>query len=433
MTIQHKDKITLRDAVSIGIGGMVGGGIFAVLGLSVGLTGGGAPFAFFFAGIIALMTSYSYVKLSLTYPGNGGTVNFINKAYGKNIFSGGLNNLLWISYIIMLSLYATAFSSYAPNLWSITGDLASDKHIYATVIILIASGINYYSIRMVGKIESYSVIIKLIILVAFVFIGIWGLQHSENISQLGFSAWKSPVGVITGGMVIFVAYEGFELIANASPNIINPKKNIPRAYYISVGFVIVLYILIAVITVGSLPFQKIAMAKDYALAEAAKPMLGQAGFTIITIAALFSTFSAINASIYGGSRVSYELAADDEDPHELTKYFWNKPIGLVITTVLTILLVNTADLENIATSGSVGFLLIFAFVNLSAYRLSSQTGSNRLITFTAFILCMAAMIVLIIQQFSANMTGILISLGIILLCFVGETIFKLSTSKANTD
>ena len=101
-------KIGLKEATSIGIGGMVGGGIFAVLGLSVELAKGGTPVSFLFAGIIALITSYSYVKLSLTYPDRGGTVKFINKGFGCGIFSGGINNLLWVSYIIMLSLYASA-------------------------------------------------------------------------------------------------------------------------------------------------------------------------------------------------------------------------------------------------------------------------------------------------------------------------------------
>lgn len=109
-------KIGLREAMSIGIGGMVGGGIFAVLGLAVLLAKGGTPVSFLFAGILALITSYSYVKLSQKYPDRGGTVKFINQGFGVNIFSGGMNNLLWVSYIIMLSLYASAFGSYAPNL-----------------------------------------------------------------------------------------------------------------------------------------------------------------------------------------------------------------------------------------------------------------------------------------------------------------------------
>ena len=144
-------KIGLKEAISIGIGGMVGGGIFAVLGLAVSLAKGGTPIAFLFAGVLALITSYSYVKLSKTYPDRGGTVKFINQGFGKTVFSGGINNLLWISYIIMLSLYASAFGSYAPNLLKLTQNKIIDFHIYASAIVVIAAVINYYSIAVVGK------------------------------------------------------------------------------------------------------------------------------------------------------------------------------------------------------------------------------------------------------------------------------------------
>ena len=308
-------KITLKDAISIGIGGMVGGGIFAVLGLAVSLAKGGTPISFLFAGILALITSYSYVNLSKKYPDRGGTVKFINQGFGKTVFSGAINNLLWVSYIVMLSLYASAFGSYAPNLWEITQNKTVDFHIYASAIILLATAINYYSIAVVGKIEAYAVIIKLIILIGFIGIGVYGLMGNPNLAQLSAANWESPLKLFAGGMIIFVAYEGFELIANAAPDIENPEKNISKAYYFSVIFVILLYIIIALVTVGSLPFEDIAKAKDYVLAEAAKPMLGNVGFTIITIAALISTFSAINASLYGGSKVNYEIAEDDSEMH----------------------------------------------------------------------------------------------------------------------
>lgn len=415
--------IGLREAISIGIGGMVGGGIFAVLGLAVSLAKGGTPIAFLFAGIIALLTSYSYVKLSLAYPDRGGTVKFINQGFGQTIFSGGINNLLWLSYIIMLSLYASAFGSYAPNLYAITGG-PMDFHIYATFIILLASGINYYSIKVVGAIESYAVIIKLIILIVFIGVGIYGLIGNANLEQLSPANWETPIKLLTGGMVIFVAYEGFELIANAAPDMEDPEKNIPRAYYISIIFVILLYIIIAVVTVGSLPFKEIATAQDYVLAEAAKPMLGQVGFTIITIAALISTFSAINASLYGGSRVSYEIAEDDELPNEFTSQLWNQPIGLLITTILTLTLTNTLELESISTAGSVGFLLIFAIVNLVGFKLSKETKSNRTIALAGFILCSIAMLALLQQQFGSNIMGVIVAVSLIGFCFAVEAIYK---------
>ena len=422
------DKIKLKDALSIGIGGMVGGGIFAVLGLAVSLAQGGTPIAFLIAGLLALITSYSYAKLSLTFPERGGTVKFINEGFGKTIFSGGINNLLWVSYIIMLSLYASAFGSYAPNLYTIVNE-SVDFHIYASAVIIGATIINYYSIKIVGKIESFAVIVKLIILLAFVGIGCYGLFGSEYLSQLSVSNWETPLKLLTGGMVIFVAYEGFELIANAAPDVINPKKNIPRAYYGSVIFVILLYIIIAIVTVGSLPFSEIKEAKDYVLAEAAKPMLGQVGFTIITIAALISTFSAINASILGGTRVSYEIAEDDELPHHLTGKLWNQPIGLLITSVLTLIVANILKLESISTTGSVGFLLIFAIVNYTGFKLYDKINGNRIIPLVGFILCITALAVLLQQEYSSNKTGVIVAVSVILFCFIIEFIYKKSEIK----
>ncbi|MDC9721144.1 MAG: APC family permease [Urechidicola sp.] len=425
-------KIGLREAISIGIGGMVGGGIFAVLGLAVSLAKGGTPIAFLIAGILALLTSYSYVKLSLAFPDRGGTVKFVNQGFGKSVFSGGINNLLWISYIIMLALYASAFGSYAPNLYDISGDKGLDTHIYASAIIILATAINYYSIAVVGKIESYAVIIKLVILLSFVAIGLYGLIGNPNLSQLAVSNWETPIHLIAGGMVIFVAYEGFELIANAAPDIVNPKKNIPKAYFYSVIFVILLYIIIAIVTLGSLPFSEIATAEDYVLAEAAKPMLGKVGFTIITIAALISTFSAINASLYGGSRVSYEIAEDDELPHELTNKLWNQPIGLLITAIATLVITNTLNLESISTAGSVGFLLIFAIVNYVGFKLSNKINGNKMIPFIGFMLCVFALIILISQQYESNKIGVLIALSLILICFLIEFIYKrIERNKSN--
>ncbi|MEZ4917089.1 MAG: APC family permease [Chitinophagales bacterium] len=421
-------NISLKEAISIGIGGMVGGGIFAVLGLAVSLAKGGTPVAFLFAGILALITSYSYVNLSKTYPDSGGTVKFINQGFGINIFSGAMNNLLWISYIIMLSLYASAFGSYAPNLWQITGSKIIDFHIYASAVVVIATIINYYSITMVGKIESYAVGIKLIILIGFVIIGGYGLIGNPNLEQLSIKNWESPVKLFAGGMVIFVAYEGFELIANAVPNIINPSKNIARAYYYSVVFVIILYIIIAIVTVGSLPFNEIAKAEDYVLAEAAKPMLGQIGFSIITVAALISTFSAINASIYGGSRVNYEIAQDDELPKHYLSLFWNQPIGLLITSVATLFLVNILNLESISLTGSIGFILIFGIVNFVGFKLHKEVNGNKYIPLFGFWLSIIALLILIYQQIDTNIEGIIISGVIVFSCFLMEWLHRRKAS-----
>lgn len=425
-------QIGLREAVSIGIGGMVGGGIFAVLGLAVSLAKGGTPAAFLFAGALALITSYSYVKLSISYPDRGGTVKFMDEGFGKSVFSGGVNNLLWMSYIIMLGLYASAFGSYAPNLFMITGDKGLSFHIYASSIIIFATLINYFSIRAVGLFEDYAVVIKLVILLAFAGLGLYGLHGNANLHQLSFQNWESPLQLLTGGMVIFVAFEGFELIANAVPDMKDAERNIPRAYCGSVVFVILLYVVIATVTVGSLPFTEIAKAEDYVLAEAAKPMIGEVGFTIITIAALISVFSAINATLYASSRVSYLISEDDELPHALTGNLWNKPVGLMITAIATLVLVNTVKLESISTAGSAGFILIFSLVNLVGFKLSKRINGNRVIPLAGSILGMLAFVTLIVQQYTSNRLGVILAGSLIGLCFGAEFVYKKSRPSSDS-
>ncbi len=425
------NKISLISAIGIGIGGMVGGGIFAVLGLSISLAKGAAPLAFAFAGLIAIVTAYSYGKLSLAYPSSGGTVTFMNKGFGRGIFSGGINNLLWISYIVMLSLYASAFGTYANTLVPFTKNSAMGYHLYASMIIVIATIINYDSVKIVSKIETWAVSIKMVILFVFVISGIYGMFGSGYITQLAPQNWPSFWNLAIGGMVIFVAYEGMELIANVSPNIENPKRNMMRAYLISTSVVVALYIIIAVVTVGSLAFKDILNAQDYVMAEAAKPILGQIGFKIIAVAALISTFSAINATVYGGSRVNYEIAKDEELPHEFTKMFWNEPIGLIVTSVLTLIIVNMLDLSSISTSGSAGFLLIFMFINLAALIRQKETQASYFISLLGVVLCGAAFVGLLFQQWASNKVGVRFALGIILASFIIETVFKLKERQQN--
>ncbi|WP_252736982.1 APC family permease [Zobellia galactanivorans] len=423
-------KISLKDAISIGIGGMVGGGIFAVLGLAVSLAKGGTPVAFLFAGIIALSTAYSYAKLSKKYPENGGTVRFVHQQYGNGIFAGGINNLLWVSYIVMLALYSSAFGSYGAQLAPMSGDKEIDVRIFQSAIIIVALLINYLSVKLVGDIEAIAVIVKLIILIAFIGVGFYGFTlHPENLGQLLPENWESPILLLSGGMVIFVAYEGFELIANSIADLENKEKNTEKAYFGAVGFVVILYILIAIITVGALPFEQITNAEDYVLAKAAEPTLGQIGFTIITVTALISTFSAISATILGSGRVNYDIAVDKELPSFFCHQLWGKPVGLVITAVLSVTLVNLFNLQSISTAGSVGFLLIFGIVNYIGYKKHIELNSKKWIHIAASILCFAAFLTLIIQQFSQNKTGVITAVGIILLCFLLEWAYKNTPSK----
>ncbi|MCG6980936.1 MAG: APC family permease [Deltaproteobacteria bacterium] len=380
--------------VAIGVGGMVGGGIFAVLGLAVQLAHGGTPIAFTLAGIVALITSYSYARLSVAYPSQGGTVEFLNQAFGPGVLAGGLNVLLWLSYIVMLSLYAYAFGSYAASFFP-QGSQLLWKHISLSAVVVLLTFLNVQGADIVGKAEEWIVGTKVVILLLFVGIGIWSVQ----LHRLAPVSWSPPLELVSGGMIIFLAYEGFELIANTSGEVKNPGKLLPLSYYSAVLFVIILYGLISLVTVGNLSVSAIVGARDYALAESARPFLGSFGFVLIAIAALLSTSSAINATLYGAARISYIIAKEGELPQILEKKVWHHPIeGLLVTAAVTLIIANSLDLSSISMMGSAGFLLIFAAVNGSNVILCKETSSRMWISALGVVVCIIALGALVWHQ-----------------------------------
>ncbi|NPA75241.1 MAG: APC family permease [Euryarchaeota archaeon] len=417
-------KLGFWSVFAIGVGGMVGGGIFAVLGLAVQLSHGSAPIAFAIAGLVALLTSYSYAKLSVAYPSRGGTVEFLNQAYGTGIFTGGLNILLYLSYIIMLSLYSYAFGSYGATFFS--GNYEFWRHVLITSAILLFTGINIIGSKAVGESEEYIVAIKLAILIFFVILGFWTI----NAARLAPDTWVSPGSIVAGGMIIFLAYEGFELIANTAEDVDNVPRTLPRAYYAAVGFVIVLYIAIAAVAVGNLPLAQLINARDYALAEAAKPFLGDAGFVLIAIAALLSTGSAINATLYSSARISYVIAKDGELPEVFEKRVWKRPVeGLLITAVLTIIVANLFDLSSISTIGSSGFLILFGLVNFANFRLYRKTQSNRYISLVGAVLAFFAVAILFYVVAGSSLTGVGVFVAMVILSFVIEWLYRRMTGR----
>ncbi len=373
------------------------------------------------AGCIALVTSYSYTKLSVALPSQRGTVAYLDKAFGSGFGSGSLNILLWISYIVMLSLYAYAFGSYGAELFPSSWHAVA-KHGLISGIVLLITGLNILSAKLIGEAEEWIVAIKVFILLVFVGIGFFGIDPS----RLAASHWATPVPLIAGGMVIFLAYEGFELIANTAGDIKKPSKNLPRAFFISTIFVVVLYVLVALVTLGNLPVPDIVQAKDYALAEAARPFWGQMGYDTITVAALLSTASAINATMYGAARLSFIIAKDGELPVFLEDKIWNKPIeGLLITAAATIFMANFFNPDSISMMGSAGFLLIFAAVNSASYRLSGKIGSNKGVSIIGAVLCLAALGSLIWLTMRDNPAHIFFLAGMVAFSIVIEYAYRI--------
>jgi len=425
MTRDDEQGIGFWGATSIGVGGMVGGGIFAVLGLSVRLTRGGAPLAFAMAGVVALVTAYSYVRLSVTYPSQGGTVAYLDRAFGPGLVTGTFNILLWLSYIVMLSLYAFAFGSYGATFFP---DEAREtaRHFLITGSVVVLTGLNLLSARIVGEAEDFIVVIKLAILLLFVGVGIWGVDWPS----LAPAAWAPAPLLVAGGMIIFLAYEGFELIANTAQDVRDPNQTLPRAFFTAVIFVIALYVLVATVTVGSLPVDRIVEAEDYALAEAARPFLGQTGFMLIGIAALLSTASAINATVYGAARLSYMIARDGELPAWLERKIWNRPAeGLLITAVATLLIANLSNISSLSTMGSAGFLLIFAAVNAANAHRAEETQSRCWISVAGVVLCLGALASLIWQAARSQPGHLWFLAGMVTASFLIEASFRLLTDR----
>jgi len=383
-------KIGFWEAFSIGVGGMVGGGIFAVLGLTIDLAKGAAPVAFLIAGLIALVTSYSYVKLSIAYPSEGGSIEYIVQAFGNNMFSTIANNLLLVSYVIMLSLYAYAFGSYASVLF-FGKELVWFHKLAASSVIVLFVVINLFGAFLTGKAEDLMVFLKVAILIIFVVVGFF----SADFHRLSPQYWESTIKIITGGLIIFLAYEGFELIANTAKDVVNPQKTLPKAFYASVLFVITLYVTIAIVTIGNVSFEEAKKAQDYVLAIATEPIFGKTGFVVISIAALLSTASAINATLYGGGRVGYLVAKLGELPSEFAKKIKEGYEGMIILGLLAIIFATSFNIENISVAGSLGFLLIFSLVNLSSFKLRKKINANAFISLLGFLLCISASVILV--------------------------------------
>ena len=414
----------MASTVAIGIGGMVGGGIFAILGLSIELARGAAPLAFLIAGGVTLLTAISYARLSVALPSRGGTVTFLNEAFGVGVFVGGLNVLLWLSYVVMISLYASAFAGYAGSLLPGHPTALVDHLLLSGVIIAVAV-LNVARATVVGRAETWIVAFKMAILALVIVTGFSGAHWS----RLGPSQWADPLAIVGGGMVIFVAYEGFELIANSAEDVRDPVRTLPRALYLSVGIVIATYVLVAVVTVGALSFPAARAASDHVLATAARPALGGAGFVLVAVAALLSTTSAINATLYGTARVSWTIARSGELPEFLDQKVWNRPIeGLLVTTGLTLVVANAFDLTRIALMGSAAFLIIFTAVNAAAARLARRAG-HRVIAIIGALSCIAALAALLIEESSNSPVGVVIVAGLVGGSFIIEAVYRACTDR----
>ena len=392
-------KLSLAEVISMAVGTMIGASIFSIFGLGAKIAGTDLPEAFVLSGIYALVVAYSYARLGGKIISNAGPIAFILKGMGDSIVTGALSILMWLTYVISIALFAKGFAGYLlPFIHTETTPLA-----YAIVEISVISfftALNFFGSKAVGKAEFYIVLIKISILLVFIFGGFMTVNWATTRPLLDAMHTN---GMLNASVIFFLSYMGFGLITNASENIKNPQKNIPRAIYISILFVMMIYVLISLVTIGNLPLADIIKAQENALAIAAKPFLGRFGFILITIGALFSISSALNASLFGGANIAYSLAKDGELPEVFERKVWFKSTeGLYITAGLSLSFALFFDLGAIASITSTVFTVIYIFVLISHFKLRKEYGGNTILLIINLIILIAVFIALMKYQWNTH-------------------------------
>ena len=290
--------------------------------------------------------------------------------------------------------------------------------------------VNAFGAKLMGRSETVIVAIKVAILVLFAAVGLWFIEPI----YLSPALWPEAKSILFGAGVLFIGYEGFGLVTNAAGDMRDPRKLLPRALYTSVILVIVLYLVVSLTVSGNLSDGEIERAKDYALAQAARPFLGEFGFRLIAIAALFSTASAINATLFGSANVCYMIARDGELPRDLSRTEWRGATnGLLLTAALVVLVMLAFDLSGIAMMGSAAFLLIYAAVNAGHLRVLRATGANAVIVWLSLITCLAMFVILAVYTWQQQPAAIVALVVIAAASFIAEWVYRRWTGRVIKD
>jgi amino acid transporter len=402
-------SLGLPELIAMGVGGMIGGGIFTVLGIAVDVSGHAAPFAFAVGSCVALVAGYSYVKLALTFRSDGASFTYIERAFPNHPNLAGVTGwTVIVGYVGTLALYAFTFGAYGADLLGSPGSGVA-RAFLSSGVLLFFMVVNILGAHASGRAEDLIVYTKIILLALFAVIGLSTVDadHLTPVFNQGVSS------VFIGGAIIFVAFEGFQLITNSVTETRDPDRNIPRGIYGSIIITSLIYVAIAVVGVGNLTPAEIASAKEYALAVAAQPVLGEAGRVLVGIAALLATSSAINATEFGASRMMAEMATERMMPHAFSFRSRTRHVpwlAVITMTGLALTFTVTNTLESIAEFSSLTFLLVSIAVCVANFRLRKKTGSNPWLI-VAGITLMTVTVALLLGHLWQSDTRTLVSIG----------------------
>ena len=366
----EKKAFGVWSAVFLGIGSMVGAGIFIVIGQAGSMAGNIVWLSFIFGGIIALLSGYSLAKLAVRYQSRGGVVEYLVQGFGENNFSGSMSVMFYLSQLIAVAAVAKSFGTYAATFMA-HGD-AMWINIFAVGVVVLFTLINLIGAAIVAKTENFIVFIKLTILIIFAIAALFTIQP-----KLLSVADMPPVsGMFFAIGITFFAYQGFSVITNTVEDMKDPKTTMMRAMFIAILFVAALYVLTSISVLGNLPLDEIIKTKDYALAAAAKPVFGEWGFKIMAVTALLATASAINATLYAVADIGYTMAKEGNLPKEYEYNVYQSFEGLIISAVLITPMILFFNLSEITTVAAIVMLIVQGTTHIAHLNLIKETGAK---------------------------------------------------------
>lgn len=356
-THYNEGSLTLAGTVMLGTGVMIGAGIFALTGQMAEMTGALFPLAFLAAAVIVSFSSYSYIKISNAYPSAGGIGMYLHKAYGDRLPTAFHALLMYFSMVIAQSFLARTFGSYTMQLFG--GDESGLMvPILGVSLILAAFVINLLGNQMVQGVASFIGVLKI---TGILIIGLVGVWLADSLAVDFSSTGETGVaGNFLGATALgILAFKGFTTITNSGSEVKDPRRNVGRAIIISIVACVVIYTLVGFAVASNLSLAEIIETRDYSLAAAARPVLGEYGVWFTVAIAMMATAGGILASIFAVSRMLAMLTEMKLVPH--SHFGMSGSIQkhtLVYTVVLGLILTAFFDLSRIAALGVIFYLIM---------------------------------------------------------------------------
>ena len=364
-------RLTVRQAAFIGVGAMVGAGIFALLGAAGEVAGAAVWLSFLIAGVIAALQGYSFAKFGARYPTAGGLLEYVAKGFGDGHFTGVTSWLTYAANAIVTAMVAVSFGSYATSMF--TGGNAAWAKVFAALVIVVMTAVNIVGSSLVANAQTVIVYVVLGILVIFAVVTLANM-HPSLLAPSGYPPLRDIVSSVA---LTFFAFLGFGIITFTAKDLADPSRQLPRAMYLALGIATVIYVAIALGVFGTLTVDKVISSGGTALAVAAEPALGRAGYWLMSVTALFATAGATNAGLYPAAGLSERLAETGQFPPLMARKAGGRAsAGLLIEAGSCLVLALVFKLESIASIGSAVALLIFTLITVAHLRIRGETGAN---------------------------------------------------------